>query len=480
MTASLEAVYAHLPRFMQNLACTYEGARIRFSRFGTEFENLLAAAEERSTWPAERVAEYRDQRLQVYLCHCCESVPYFRDGFRARGVDPLGIRTISDLHALPLLNKQNFAEDGPRLQSETLDPASRMVCHTSGTTGGGLRFQTTRRAYLEQWAVWWRYRRWHGITLDTKCAFFGGRSVVPVSQLEPPFWRYDRARHHVLFSGYHMSAEHLPYYIQELRRQRAPWICGYPSLLALLANYLLEKGTDLGYSPRSVTTLAENLLPSQKEGMIRAFGVPPRQHYGMAEGAANFSECEMGRLHVDEDFSAVEFLPDPGVSGCRVVGTAFLNPATAFVRYEVGDRVTLSRDGTCPCGRPGRIVEEIDGRLEDYVVRRDGSMVGRMDHIFKDLVNVREAQIFQETPGRISLRVVRGPNYREADEMQLRGETIKRLGSEMDIGIEYLESLPRGRGGKLRLVVSTLGKSKIDTAARSSRPSTQPPQPERI
>ena len=462
MIAEMESLYARMPRFAQNLACTCEGARIRISRYNAEFTRLLVSAEERCTWPAERIADYRDRLLQAYIRHCIETVPYFRARCRTWGVDPQCIHGLSDLRTIPLLKKSEFARSGSELRSEAVDSSSLLVCHTSGTTGTGLRFQTTRRACQEQWAVWWRYRTWHGIALNTKCAYFGGRSIVPTPQNKAPFWRYDHARRHVLFSGYHMSADRLPDYIGELRRQRAPWICGYPSLLTLVANHILESGADLGYSPRWVTTLAENLLVSQKATLTKAFGVVPRQHYGMAEGAANFSECEMGRLHVDEDFSAVEFIPDPGVDGYQVVGTAFLNPATAFLRYEVGDLISASTDQACPCGRAGRLVEAVDGRLEDYVVRRDGSMVGRMDHIFKDLVNVREAQIVQEVPGRISIRVVRGAGYSDADEKRLRSETIKRLGSEMEIGIQYCEFIPRGRGGKLRFVVSTLNTSKVN------------------
>jgi phenylacetate-CoA ligase len=194
----------------------------------------------------------------------------------------------------------------------------------------------------------------------------------------------------------------------------------------------------------------------QKAVIGKAFGVAPRQHYGMAEGTANISECESGRLHVDEDFAAVEFLAQDGMDSCKVVGTSFLNPATAFLRYEVGDRVRVGVESRCPCGRPGRLVEAIDGRLEDYVVRRDGSMVGRLDHVFKDLVNIREAQIWQAEPGKVQIRVVRGAAYTRGDEDRLRMEMVKRLGAETEVGVEHWESLPRGKGGKLRFVVSEL------------------------
>jgi phenylacetate-CoA ligase len=239
---------------------------------------------------------------------------------------------------------------------------------------------------------------------------------------------------------------------------------GYPSLLVLLAKYLLDTPAGLGYQVRWVTTGAENLLPHQAETIRLAFGTRPKQHYGMAEGVANISECERGRLHVDEDFAAVEFLPMGDGRSYHVVGTNFSNPATPLVRYDVGDVVTLL-DETCPCNRPGRLVERVDGRQEDYVILRNGVRVGRMDHIFKDLVRIREAQIYQVRPGELIYRIVRGNGYGPVDEQRLLHETRLRLGESASIQIEYMNSIERGTSGKLRFVVSEISEGCLETPA---------------
>jgi phenylacetate-CoA ligase len=229
----------------------------------------------------------------------------------------------------------------------------------------------------------------------------------------------------------------------------------------LLAAFLEETGGDPGYQVRWITTGAENLLPQQAALIEKAFGVRPRQHYGMAEAVANLSECELGRLHVDEDFAAVEFLPVGDGKSYRVVGTNFSNPATPLVRYDTGDIVSLL-DGTCPCGRPGRLVERVDGRQEDYVILRDGARVGRMDHIFKDMVRVREAQIYQAQPGEIVYRIVRGSGYGPEDEKRLLAETRLRLGEGASVKFEYVERIARTRSGKLRFVVSEIPEAQLE------------------
>jgi phenylacetate-CoA ligase len=240
-----------------------------------------------------------------------------------------------------------------------------------------------------------------------------------------------------------------------LRRRRLPWLHGYPSMLALLASYVVESGDALGYSVSNVTTGAENLLPQQAAVIEQAFGVKPVQNYGMAEGVANFSEFRDERLYVDEDFAAVEFVKNEG-GGYKVVGTNFTNLATPLVRYEVGDLVELpaARGGGVKAAAPGREVAAIDGRQEEYVVLRNGVRIGRMDHVFKDMTQIREAQIVQRGPGDILVRVVRGAKYGGGDEARLRQEFYQRVGHEADVKIEYVDAIEKTARGKLRFVVA--------------------------
>jgi phenylacetate-CoA ligase len=258
-----------------------------------------------------------------------------------------------------------------------------------------------------------------------------------------------------MFSAHHLSPANLPSYVDELRRRRPPWVHGYPSLIAVVAAHLVATGTDLGYPVRWVTTGAENLLPQQRTVIEQAFGVTPRQHYGSTEAVAQLSECPLGRLHVDEDFAALECVADDA-GRTRILGTNLSNPATPLIRYEVGDLVTLA-DTACSCGRPGRIVAALDGRQEDYVVTRSGARVAALNHVFKDLVRVREAQLVQDRAGHVTIRVVRGDGYSAADDDLLRREAAQRLGAEMEISIEHAEQLARTETGKLRLVVSRVG-----------------------
>jgi len=451
----LENVYVKMPRSLRHLAINVEGWRINRSRYNRGFWNTLLEVERRIRYSEADLKAYRDRRLNAFVKHSAETVPYYRRKFNELGIAPDSIRTVEDLACLPIVSKSEVKQHIQSMRSEAVSDRDCIMAHTSGTTGAGLRFATTIEANHELWAVWWRSRRWHGLQPRTWCGYFGGRPVVPSSLKLPPFWLYNYPGRQILFSTYHLNIDTVKSYVEELGQSQPPWLHGYPSALALLGHLMLETGVVLDYQVSWITVSSETLLPQQIEVIKKAFGISPIQDYGLTEAVACASECEMGNLHVDEDFAAVEFIPDQVSGAYRIVGTNFSNFATPFLRYDTGDLVFLS-DTDCACGRPGGLISHIDGRQEDYIILSNGMWVGRMDHIFKDMTGVREAQIYQKVPGEIVLRISRSGSYSPFDEKKLNGEIKKRFGKELKASVKYVEKLPRSKNGKLRFVVSDI------------------------
>ena len=458
MTFDRERLYSLAPAGLQKVLCAIEGWRIHRGRYPPEFSRLLLDVESRAQWDGEKLRRFRDARLAQYVQQCALHVPYYRNWFREHAVDPRDLRSVDDLSCLPILTKREVQNDRYGFTSKAVRPRRSVLVHTSGTTGAGLTFFSTPQAIREQFAIWWRYRRWHGIELGTRCGYFGGRTVVPAAQDRPPFWRYNPAGKQLLFSAYHMSDRHLPAYVSILRKARPPWLHGYPSLLSMLGSWMVDRQVDIGYQVKWITIGAESLLPNQTRVIEEAFRVRPIQHYGLAEAVANISECIRGKMHVDEDFAAVDFVEDKAGGGFRVVGSSLSNDATGFLRYDTGDLVTRAGD-TCSCGYPGRTVEAIDGRREDYILLSNGVRVSCGNQIFKMLGDVREAQILQRRVGEVTVRVVRGASYHRGCEQRLLREMRKRVGNDTSIQVEYVPTLQRSSNGKLRLVISDVGKS---------------------
>ena len=452
---SAQFVYDKLPVPLQDVACSAEGWRIRWDRYNHDFFRRLVDAERRDGFSADELMLYQAVRVQEFIRHAATTVPYYQNLFRKIGADSRDFKNVTDLEQLPILTKLEVQKSPELFLSRAVSRRDRVRLHTSGTTGAGLKFWTTKAALREQYAIWWRHLRRHGIRQGTWCAYLGGRSIVPVEQKKPPFWRINYPGRQVLFSAYPTSPAHLSLYLEEIRTRQFPWIHGYPSHIALLANHLIDTRFDLGYRPRWITTSSENLHSHQAQTIQAAFGVTPIQNYGMTEAVANMSQTQDGLFQVDEDFSAVEFLPVGKDGVYKVVGTNFSNPATPLLRYETGDLVRLSPK-VDQAGHRGRLVESIDGRSEDYVVLSNGVRIGRLDHVFKDLMNVREAQIRQATPGSIAVRIVRASSYGDSDEAALLHGLRTRLGADIEIDLRYEDAIEKTKSGKLRFVVSEL------------------------
>ena len=141
--------------------------------------------------------------------------------------------------------------------------------------------------------------------------------------------------------------------------------------------------------------------------------------------------------------------------------TGFSNDAFPLIRYDVGDVVTISPNQVSKCGRGGLLIQDLLGRVEDYVFTPDGRFVGRLDHLFKDCVNVVEAQLYQENMDELVCRIVKTEDYTIADELSILDQARLRLGSAIDIKFEYLDQIPRMRNEKFRFVVSTINQSKM-------------------
>ncbi len=69
--------------------------------------------------PAETLRARRDRRIRRMVRYAARTVPFYRDLFRSRAIDPRDIRSAEDLDRLPLLDKERVREDPRRFRSES-------------------------------------------------------------------------------------------------------------------------------------------------------------------------------------------------------------------------------------------------------------------------------------------------------------------------------------------------------------------------
>jgi len=428
--------YDAVPQPLQGLAVGMVGRWNHPRRFGPVFRkdmDRLQQNETRSVKEMERIAARELNRL---LRYAAEEIPYYRSLAAAP----------ENLSAWPILEKSRVQEQPLQFLPGGRADSRFLRLQSSGTTGAPLTVYCSAEAYQTEMAFRWRHKAWAGLSLGARGAYVAGHAVVSPGRRKPPFWAHDPAENRLLLSSYHISDETAPSYLRALEKFAPEFLHGYPSSLHLLALAALRHGS--AFRPRAVFTASETLLAAQRDTIRRAFGARVFNWYGQTELTCNIVECERGRLHARNDYGFLEVLEDGSM-----VCTGLNNLAMPLIRYRTGDRVRL-REGACDCGRPFPLVEEIEGRVEDYVVTPEGYLIGRLDHLFKGVLGVREAQVVQRERSALILRVVREGAYSERSEGHIREEARKRVGPLMRVVFEYPERIERGAGGKFRFVVS--------------------------
>jgi phenylacetate-coenzyme A ligase PaaK-like adenylate-forming protein len=132
----------------------------------------------------------------------------------------------------------------------------------------------------------------------------------------------------------------------------------------------------LSIAPRRVFVGGEALLKESRRRMEEVWGPVVTNVYAATEGAVMGVECPRGGWHLCEDLIIFEVVDGqgravpPGQYGERLLITPLFRRTMPLIRYEISDMVRLSPDH-CSCGRPFRLIEDIQGRVEEVMHLRN-------------------------------------------------------------------------------------------------------------
>lgn len=456
MKGRAQRIYNASPIWIQNLAVTVAGLRLRHLRYGSTYQSAVRDLRDSETWSPNEVRDHQEARLRILLQYAARHVPYYRNLFEHVHLDGV---TLSSFHKLvPVLPRATVRDCPEAFRSDEFRVQDLVELRTSGTTGTPLSLRATRDAIQHNYAHFSRFLSWHGVAPGDSCATLAGRIVVPIEEQSAPYWRTNAAMNQWLYSTYHIAPSTVPAYVRGLNQQRPVYIDSYPSAVSALAEMALAQQFSLDFRPKIVVTSSETLLDHQRDAIEEFFGCPVRDQYGNVEMAAWIGQCEQGSYHAAPEYGLLEVLDEsgqpqaPGKPG-DVCLTGFINPAMPLIRYMIGDVAEISQND-CPCGRPFPAVEAIHGRRDDMIVTPDGRRVGRLGPVFKSTPGLIEGQIVQRDANTLIARLVLEPGCPPNAANDFLEALRGRVGHRMQIRIEYPPRIERTAAGKLRPVIN--------------------------
>lgn len=449
---------------------------------GNRFVRFLDEMQDAQWLSTDELFARSEKRLGSLLQHAAENVPYYRDLYARLGVQSDELRTIRDLHSLPVLTKSDYRRYEPQLFfDESACDSDRVARKTSGSTGEPFQFYLDRRTLPLVFASHLFYDSWHGLRPFDRYL----RIIAPPSPHDPlpqdasMTLRLQRAltgRLQDLYESltqqkislWEVNSEGTENIFRRMEAFQPKFVMGYTSTLAAIADDLLRRNLRLSQSVQGVITIAETLTPNRKRLLEEYFDCPIINRYGLREfGSWSAQSCPESpdRFHLNTELVVCEILrPDgtPCASGenGRVVVTDLHNFARPFIRYDTGD-VAVAVSEKCSCGRGFPLFGPVEGRSLDCLQTPSGNeispaILGHFLFVYRDhLETVHQYQLVQEAADRVKLLIVPGERWNDTRRESLRSDLNQLLGAEMEVEVQAVSEIRPERSGKRPIIKKT-------------------------
>jgi phenylacetate-CoA ligase len=469
----IDRVYRSSPLFLQHLWVSAYGLLKRQERAGAVFRRYLEELEQSQWWPPDQLRALQEERLRILIQSAYENVPYYRRVFDARKLQPADIRSTDDLYKLPILTKDDVRKHRHELRARNVPDHRVTTGRTGGTTGIPLAFALDKDRVTFDHALIQRHWSWAGYKPGDWILILRGLTLIPPEAQNGVYWRYDLLDKRIYLSGFHLSVDIMPLYVEKLREWQPKLISAYPSNVFTLArfmeHYRLEASID------AVFTSSEALTPMERKVIEKQLHCKVWDRYGTGERLVVGQQCEHGNYHQNVEYGVLQIdlprgQPAPVGSKGELIQTTLTNFSMPLIRYASED-IGYVVQGTCPCGRGLPLMGPVEGRKDDVIVTADGRLMPRagLDQIHEFVENVERCQLVQEKIGELTVRVLPRPGFNEADAQELSRQLWKRLGTDFKIGVETVKELPLTVSGKERFIVSKVNLDRLTGLALQVR-----------
>jgi phenylacetate-CoA ligase len=323
--------------------------------------------------PVSELRELQLKRLQAVVTRAWQQVKLFQSRLKARGLEPVDIRSLEDIAKLPFTVKNDLRDTYPTgLFASSMKDVVRLHA-SSGTTGKPIVVAYTK----EDIDVW--------TSVLVRCLAGCGLHRGDIIQI---------AYGYGLFTGglgAHYGAEALgatvipasggnaDRQIMLMKDFGVTAMCCTPTYFLHLIDRAADLGVDLRELPlRAGIFGAEPWTDSMRRHIESASRIEAFDIYGLTEiiGPGVGCECRQHQgLHIFEDHFYPEIIdpetgePLPDGTEGELVLTTLSKQAMPMIRYRTRD-ITMILPGVCECGRTIRRIARIGRRSDDMLIIR--------------------------------------------------------------------------------------------------------------
>lgn len=383
---------------------------------------------------ADGLERWRLERLRQTIRHAAATVPFYRERFRAAGVDADAVRSLADLARLPVTEKSELIDAGVRAFATDVDPAACTRKNTSGSTGRSWRMPATAAETREHELIIFRTLLGMGLGPLDRLAV-----ASAVGRHRTRFYQRLGLFRSINVSRFLSPGEQL----LALQRFQPTFLWAYPTVLRKLLP-LVDDQLSRVIRPRAIMTAGEVLEPQLRRRLADDLDAEFFNLYGSTEVGIIAGECRAHRgLHVVADRMLLECVgadgPVPAGERGQAVVTCLGPRAVPMIRYRVGDVIRMLVE-RCPCGSAFPLIEAPVGRADDALRLPDGRLLYPAEcDAFVGCHEVLQYRFVQTAPDRVRVEVQLRGVASAAALAQLEARAKAYLGGAVRAELETVE-----------------------------------------
>jgi len=425
-------------------------------RYNPEFSEFKKLIHETEFWSKEKLDEFQYEKTKALLEYAEKNVPYYQKKFADYGVSSKDFVNLSDIKKFPTVTKEEIRDNLEQFLSKEFSKSKLMYVTTGGSTAIPFGFYQPSSLEKIDLAFFEHHWSWVDCHLTDLSVVLRGEFVGN----EKKYFDYKPSKKEWRFSTYFLNENTFDIYFKKLNEIKPDFIQAYPSAAELFAQLMLERNLKLKFKLKAIMLGSENVYDEQIDLIEKAFDTKVHTWYGQAERVCLAPWSKNSRLfHVFPQYGLTELLDSDGNEITQedetgeIVATGFYNFAMPFIRYKTMDLATHTNQKS-PDGFNYRLFKRIEGRLQELIVTSTGRLISMTAINMHDETfdNVRQFQFYQDTPGKLILKILPNKNFSNVDLQRIYDNLKFKLGHDTELEIKLVDSIPRTKSGKLRFL----------------------------
>lgn len=461
--------YTKIPLWATNIAAPFYYLLPESLRYGAVYnrEKAELAQIDRLT-ENELKAKQRDALCRL-IEYSYEHVPYYRDLFRRLDLSPSDIQTVSDLNKIPFLTKELLVNNRDRLISDEYAPKDLQYITTSGSTGDPTGFYVQKDSAMREWVYGLHAFRDFGYKPTSSKLVMRGK-VFWAQREKGSNWQWDAFKRELSINIFDLTPENMEQYCRVIEKYKPDFAFGYISAMYTLCKFIRSRSKALKHRFKGYMSISETVLPEQREFIQEVISAPVFSFYGMSERVIYAAEHPGCTEYLVEPMYGITELVDASgkviTQSCvegELVGTGLYNYAMPLIRYKTGDLSCWSGCEGNGCGTGKEQLAYVSGRWKhDMLVNVDGALlsmtaINMHSEVFE---KIQRYQLYQDTVGFVTIRVVVSETFDDYDERELIKEFAEKVQRKMTFSVEKMPIIPINDNGKFPLVDQRLDVSR--------------------